>query len=231
MRRALWARDGHAGRLWRSSPSPCVPATPRRRRPGCRPTPIPPNPLGSAPGFEGAAATPRPIKGVKQPPRHPFMAPNGRSNLHDDAYQTDTYEVAGRSATAPRSRTSSPASAARSLRLARAGSSPSASGSTGRCWRCSTRTRCSVLAAMPLPPATWQSGSQPLHRLLRRRLLLPRPPRPGGGLDQRAPRARGRDHAGPGLRGRRATTTSPARSPRATGSSRCCPTGAGGSGS
>ena len=28
-------------------------------------------------------------------PRHPFMAANGRSNLHDDAYMTDAYAVAG----------------------------------------------------------------------------------------------------------------------------------------
>lgn len=28
-------------------------------------------------------------------PRHPFMARNGRSNLHDDAYQSDSYHKAG----------------------------------------------------------------------------------------------------------------------------------------
>ena len=28
-------------------------------------------------------------------PQHPFMAPNGRSNTHNDAYMTDTYEVDG----------------------------------------------------------------------------------------------------------------------------------------
>ncbi|MBN2495690.1 MAG: hypothetical protein JXR96_13940 [Deltaproteobacteria bacterium] len=28
-------------------------------------------------------------------PQHPFLAPNGRSNMHNDAYMTDTYEVAG----------------------------------------------------------------------------------------------------------------------------------------
>ena len=30
-----------------------------------------------------------------EPPRHPFMAPNGKSNIHDDAYMTDTYRWAG----------------------------------------------------------------------------------------------------------------------------------------
>jgi hypothetical protein len=28
-------------------------------------------------------------------PQHPFLAPNGRSNMHNDAYMTDTYEVGG----------------------------------------------------------------------------------------------------------------------------------------
>jgi hypothetical protein len=28
-------------------------------------------------------------------PQNPFMAPNGNSNMHNDAYMTDTYEVAG----------------------------------------------------------------------------------------------------------------------------------------
>ena len=51
--------------------------------------------MASSPAFEGAAAAPRPIAGVREPPRHPFMAPNGRSNLHDDAYQTDSYQVSG----------------------------------------------------------------------------------------------------------------------------------------
>jgi hypothetical protein len=63
--------------------------------PGLPPVPIPQNPLFSTPGFEGATAVPRPIRGVKPPPRHPFMAANERSNLHDDAYQTDAYEVSG----------------------------------------------------------------------------------------------------------------------------------------
>ncbi len=28
-------------------------------------------------------------------PQHPFLAPNGRSNMHNDAYMSDTYEIAG----------------------------------------------------------------------------------------------------------------------------------------
>jgi hypothetical protein len=49
---------------------------------------------GSAPAFQGAPATPRPVT-APAPPRHPYMAPNERSNLHDDAYQTDTYAALG----------------------------------------------------------------------------------------------------------------------------------------
>lgn len=49
---------------------------------------------GSVARFIGAPATPHPVK-MAPPPRHPFMAPNERSNLHDDAYQTDTYQGAG----------------------------------------------------------------------------------------------------------------------------------------
>ena len=40
------------------------------------------------PTFMGAAATPDPVFAT-EPPRHPFMAPNGLSNLHVDPWQTD----------------------------------------------------------------------------------------------------------------------------------------------
>jgi hypothetical protein len=49
---------------------------------------------GSVPTFSGAPATPHAIRATA-PPRHPFMAPNERSNIHDDAYQTDTYRGLG----------------------------------------------------------------------------------------------------------------------------------------
>jgi hypothetical protein len=57
--------------------------------------PIPEGPeAGSVPAFVGAPAKP---KAVQAPavPRHPFMAANGRSNIHDDAYMTDTYTGPG----------------------------------------------------------------------------------------------------------------------------------------
>jgi hypothetical protein len=53
-----------------------------------------PDPLTSAPDFEGEVATSRPVS-APPVPRHPFMAPNGRSNLHNDAFQTDTYRWTG----------------------------------------------------------------------------------------------------------------------------------------
>src|SRR3954468_20440737 len=58
--------------------------------------PIPEGPqLGPAPvEFEGARWTPRPIVAPRAP-RHPFMAANGRSNLHEDAWQTDTSRSPG----------------------------------------------------------------------------------------------------------------------------------------
>jgi hypothetical protein len=63
---------------------------------GVAPTPIPQNPsdLAAVPAFIGSPARP---KAVSSPtvPQNPFMAPNGRSNLHDDAYMTNTYLWSG----------------------------------------------------------------------------------------------------------------------------------------
>jgi hypothetical protein len=56
--------------------------------------PIPNMPGQTAPAFIGTAATPQPV-GSFVVPRHPFMAANGRSNIHNDAYMTDAYSWAG----------------------------------------------------------------------------------------------------------------------------------------
>jgi len=56
--------------------------------------PIPQDPLADAPRFVGGPALPRPVS-APAVPRHPYMAPNGDSNLHDDAYATDTYDRTG----------------------------------------------------------------------------------------------------------------------------------------
>ena len=59
------------------------------------PQPIPEGPnAGSLPVFSGQPATQHPVA-VPDPPRHPFMAPNGRSNLHVDGYQSDVHQGPG----------------------------------------------------------------------------------------------------------------------------------------
>ena len=57
--------------------------------------PIPEGPRTEGlPEYQGAPATPRPLD-APLPPRHPYMAPNERSNLHNDAYQTDANVTTG----------------------------------------------------------------------------------------------------------------------------------------
>ena len=56
--------------------------------------PIPESDTSATP-FLGAPATQNPIFGIPEAPRHPFMAPNELSNLHSDAWQTDTNRLPG----------------------------------------------------------------------------------------------------------------------------------------
>jgi len=59
------------------------------------PPTIPGDPASSGlPTFLGHRIQPRPVRGERVP-RHPFMAPNGRSNIHDDAFQSDSYRRSG----------------------------------------------------------------------------------------------------------------------------------------
>src|SRR4029450_8818666 len=62
---------------------------------GSPPVPIANDPMVSAPAFTGSTATAHRVRGVTRVPRHPFMAPNGRSNIHSDGYMTDTHAVSG----------------------------------------------------------------------------------------------------------------------------------------
>jgi hypothetical protein len=73
------------------APAPAV-----AQLPGLPPLPIPEDPLPpqDLPEFTGSPATPDPVA-AKQPPQHPYMAANGTSNIHDDAYMTDTYAWSG----------------------------------------------------------------------------------------------------------------------------------------
>src|SRR4051794_9983788 len=50
---------------------------------------------GTARGFLGAGRPAQPVAFGPEAPRHPFMAANGKSNIHDDAYQSDAYTWAG----------------------------------------------------------------------------------------------------------------------------------------
>ncbi|MBV8828933.1 MAG: hypothetical protein JO108_06850 [Acidobacteriaceae bacterium] len=60
-----------------------------------QPIPIPPQPLNQpVPDFIGNPATPNPIN-ARAIPQSPYMAPNGVSSVHLDAYQTDTYTFSG----------------------------------------------------------------------------------------------------------------------------------------
>jgi hypothetical protein len=69
--------------------------------PGATATGVPPVPIPQDPGastvvpYLGAPRPARPIRGVRFAPRHPHMAPNDRSNLHDDAYQSDAGRTRG----------------------------------------------------------------------------------------------------------------------------------------
>jgi len=63
-------------------------------RAGIPPIPVPQDPRLEHPAFLGAGAAPQPLASFPVP-EHPAMAPNGRSNLHNDAYMTDAYDVAG----------------------------------------------------------------------------------------------------------------------------------------
>jgi hypothetical protein len=69
---------------------------PAARAQGLAPEPIPQNPsdLAAVPAFIGAPAKPKPVS-APVVPQNPFMAPNGRSNVHDDAYMTNTYTWSG----------------------------------------------------------------------------------------------------------------------------------------
>jgi hypothetical protein len=59
------------------------------------PVPIPSSGLPPAKTFVGHPAVAHPIRGVPPTPQNPFMAPNGTSEIHDDAWQTDTSRWAG----------------------------------------------------------------------------------------------------------------------------------------
>ena len=160
------------------------------------------------------------------------MAPNSRSNLHVDAYQTDVHQgpgplgkrhVAGRDVPERRLRVGD-------VRLARADRD-----------RLRRRRRAEAVPdgradardAGHVPAAAARARRrQHLQRLRRRRLLLPRRARPGRDPDDLAPRARrAPDRRRLGLRARARLRPHGAPCRSATRSSPRCPTGAAASGS
>ncbi len=67
-------------------------------------TPAVPIPSGSpaTPSFAGHAATTKPLRGIAPVPQNPFMAGNGRSEIHNDGWQTDAYAWPGPRGRVPR---------------------------------------------------------------------------------------------------------------------------------
>ena len=77
-------------------------AATRGRRPVIAAVPIPQVPAPPAvPAYIGAPAPARPVRGVPPTPRNPFMAPNGTSEIHGDAWQTDAYSWSGPAGRSP----------------------------------------------------------------------------------------------------------------------------------
>jgi hypothetical protein len=70
--------------------SAALSSTAAAQTPGAPVVPIPSAPTPGIEPFAGHVAKPDPV-GAPRVPRHPFMASNGRSNLHNDAYMTDVY--------------------------------------------------------------------------------------------------------------------------------------------
>lgn len=64
-------------------------------------TPIPSTNIPPAPTFVGSPAAPNPIFGIPAIPHNAFMAPNGLSEIHDDAWQSDIYRYGGPLGKAP----------------------------------------------------------------------------------------------------------------------------------
>ena len=134
---------------------------PRRPPLAVPPQPIPEGPdAGALPVFSGRPATPHPVA-VPDPPRHPFMAPNGRSNLHVDALPVRRPPGPGPARPRRWSALDVPRGRVRvgDLRLARADRDRVRRRSRARSCCCSTRARSTTLAVMPLPPRACRAAA------------------------------------------------------------------------
>jgi hypothetical protein len=130
--------------------------------PGLPPIPIPSDPLaGDVTPFEGTTAKPRPVRQVGDPPQHPFMAPNGRSNIHNDAYMTDTYRVSGPLGDGTRSSTFFARECASTAFDGRGRIVTICVGLDRPVLALLDPVTLRTLAAMPLPPRNLTSGANP----------------------------------------------------------------------
>jgi hypothetical protein len=123
------------------------------------PIPQDPREARSVPAFIGTPATAVPFPAPAVPP-HPFMAANGRSNIHDDAYMTDTYTGAGPLGRNMRVRSSFFAADCASLTFDRKGRLVTVCvGLQGPFLTMLDRKTLATLALFPLPPRIPSGGS------------------------------------------------------------------------
>jgi hypothetical protein len=115
------------------------------------------------PAFTGAAVRARPFPSFRVP-EHPFMAPNGRSNIHNDAYMTDAYTQAG-----PLGRNTSAVSTWLGIEECASITFDSHDRIVGLCGtadgarlRMLDPTTLATIAVLPLPPRSYRPGTTPL---------------------------------------------------------------------
>ena len=137
---------------------------------------VPPQPIpegsnaGSLPVFSGQPATQHPVA-VPDPPRHPFMAPNGRSNLHVDGYQSDVHQGPGPLGRGMERRSTFLEGVCASVTFDSRGRIVTVCvGVEGPKLLLLEPRTLETLAVMPLPPRAAGRRRQPVHRLRRRRL-------------------------------------------------------------
>src|SRR4029453_2405094 len=124
--------------------------------------PPPQDPLADpVPAYVGAPATADRARAYSVP-QHPFLAPNGRSNIHDDAFQTDSYVGPGPLGNAPEVLSTLQAAECGSLTFDQAGRivTVCVGGEGPRIVLMDAPTP-QVLATMTLPPRTGGGGGTP----------------------------------------------------------------------
>jgi hypothetical protein len=127
------------------------------------PQPIPEGPeAGSVPSFIGSPAKPKSVA-APSVPTHPFMAANGRSNIHDDAYMTDTYLGSGPLGRNMERLSTFQSAECASVTFDRAGRIVSICvGVEGPRLDMFDAHTLELLAEMPMPPRTGGGGGNPL---------------------------------------------------------------------